>query len=103
MELKDILVELVKKGLDVSLNFNQVEDIFYIDLNTQAKSHLHLYQDGKLVGRYGSSSIDLNQNIESIIIDLCYEFNNALCRRTYGNSDWFRLCEENNIKTESYI
>ena len=98
MDIKEITKQLTIKKINVSIHFNLEKDKFYIDLNTEAKSHLYLYDDGTLEGRYGTKKINLNTDIESIIITLCEEFNEALCYRTYGNSYWFDLCKEMNVK-----
>jgi hypothetical protein len=98
MEIKEITKQLTIKKVNVSIHFNLEKNEFYIDLNTGAKSHLYLYEDGTLEGRYETKKINLNTDIESIIITLCEEFNEALCYRTYGNSYWFDLCKEMNVK-----
>ena len=96
--IKEITKQLTIKKVNVSIHFNLEKNEFYIDLNTGAKSHLYLYEDGTLEGRYETKKINLNTDIESIIITLCEEFNEALCYRTYGNSYWFDLCKEMNVK-----
>ena len=96
--IKEITKQLAIKKVDVSIHFNLEKDKFFIDLDTGAKSHLYLYEDGTLEGRYSTKKINLNTDIESILLTLCEEFNKALCYRTYGNSYWFDLCEEMNVK-----
>jgi len=96
--IKEITKQLTIKKINVSINFNLEKDKFFIDLDTKAKSHLYLYEDGTLEGRYSTKKINLNTDIESILLTLCEEFNEALCYRTYGNSYWFNLCKEMNVK-----
>ena len=98
MDIKEITKQLTIKKINASIHFNLEKDKFYIDLNTEAKSHLYLYDDGTLEGRYGTKKINLNTDIESILLTLCEEFNEALCYRTYGNSCWFDLCKKMNVK-----
>lgn len=84
---------LVKKGISTSIHYNGEKNQFYLDLETGAKSELHLYEDGLLVGRYNyEKQINLTQNIEDLVTELCYEFKHALCGRDYGQESWVKLC-----------
>ena len=48
--IKEITKQLTIKKVDVSIHFNLKKDKFFIDLDTRAKSHLYLYEDGTLEG-----------------------------------------------------
>jgi hypothetical protein len=100
-KLADIAFYLAKNDIWITIIYDKDKDKFYLDLNTIAKSHLHLYEDGILKGRYNyEKQIDLNDdNIEQIAIDLCWEFIHALHGRDYGSYEWFRLCKQFNINT----
>lgn len=91
----DSMKFLAKKGITTSLLYSSEEDQFYIDLNTGAKSHLYLYEDGTLVGRYKKfGKLDWNQHdLESVVYDLCYQFTQSLCGRSYYNGEWKNLCD----------
>lgn len=94
-----LLKQLTLDGIDVSLHYHSTHDNYYIDLNTQAKSELHLYSDGTLRGRYEYERIfDLSETPDEVIRDLCYEYLKAKCGREYGNGYWQTLCEKYNIK-----
>ena len=98
MEIKDVMKALTNKGVSTSMRFNTEKQQFYVDLETRAKSELHLYEDGILRGRYEyEKKIDLTQDIEELIIELCHEFNNSLHGRGYYQDVWGDLCSENNI------
>ena len=102
MKLNDLLKHLTEQGLCVCLCYDINKKEFYIDLNTQAKSHLCLYESGMLCGRYNyETQIDLKSNAESITISLCYEFLQALCGRDYGSNEWFELCKQKGIKVNN--
>ncbi len=75
-----------------------------MDLDTQAKGHLYLYEDGTILGRYNyANKIDFSNEISDIIYSLCVEFSKALHGRSYGNSEWFDLCKELEVKYETYM
>jgi hypothetical protein len=98
MEIQDIMNALAKKGISTSMHYNSEKDQFYVDLETNAKSELHLYEDGILRGRYQyENQIDLSQDIELLITELCHEFNNALHGRNYCKEAWAELCRSKGI------
>jgi len=99
MEIRDILVELTKLGIHPSMHYDIDMNQCYLDLNTQAKSHLYLYEDGILRGRYQyQKEIDFNDDIEHMITILCNVFKRSLCGRDYGNPTWAELCDSKGIK-----
>ena len=64
---------------------------------------MFLYQDGIIRGRYEyENHLVLSDNMEELIKILCWEFDNALHGRNFGNKDWFELCEKNNVKVTVY-
>lgn len=99
MILQNIMKELALKDVQTSIGYDKEEDVFYLDLQTNAKSHRYLYENGVIKGRYGyESKIELNDNIKQLIIELCYEFYLSLHGRDYGQGAWVELCEKNGIK-----
>lgn len=97
--IQDIMTTLAKHNIDTSLDINPTKNILCLDLKTDAKSHLYLYEDGTLNGRYDYEiTIDMNDDMDNIIKQLCHEFVNALCGRDYGQEAWFVLCNKLNIK-----
>lgn len=103
MQIQDIMKVLIKKGISISMHYNETQGLFYIDLQTMAKSHLYLYEGGMLHGRYDyEKQIDLNQNIETLITELCHEFNYALHGRNYCQEAWAELCKSKGIVLEMY-
>jgi len=97
MKLIQILKELSKE-VYCSIEFDVEREQLFIDLKTMAKSDLFLYEDGIIRGRYNYEiQIDLNAEMDDLITTLCWEFNNALHGRDYGQDEWFNLCEKKNI------
>lgn len=94
--ISDIVMELAKHGIEPILKFMDGE--VYYDLNTQTKSHLSLFTDGTLRGRYAyESKIDLHKEMSDIIYDLCVEFENATYGRDFWNEAWYELCKKNDV------
>lgn len=103
MRLLEIVKELSIQGVITSLQYDVEREQFSIDLNTQAKSDLYLYEDGIIRGRYEyENHLVLSDNMEELIKILCWEFDNALHGRNFGNEDWFELCKINNVKVTVY-
>ena len=103
MEIQDIMKVLAEKGVSTSMHYNSEKDQCYVDLETRAKSDLHLYEDGILRGRYDyETKIDLEQDIELLITELCHEFNNALHGRNYYQEAWGELCRSKGIVLGMY-
>lgn len=103
MEIQDVMRFLAKRHISTSMKYDVEKDAYYVDLETNAKSHLYLYEDGTLFGRYNyETQIDLSQNEEDLITALCSEFSDALHGRGYCQQAWRNLCEEKGIKLEIY-
>jgi len=103
MEIQDIMKALAKKGISTSMHYNNEKDQCYVDLETRTKSELHLYEDGILRGRYQyENQIDLSQDIELLVTELCHEFNNSLHGRNYYQEEWAELCRSKGIVLEIY-
>ena len=49
--IQDIMRELAKRRVSTSMHYNVEKKQCYVDLETMAKSELHLYEDGMLHGR----------------------------------------------------
>ena len=93
--IQDISYELAKNNIDTTLSIDMSNNLIILDLKTDAKSHLYLYEDGTLTGRYDyETHIDFNDDMDNIITSLCKEFKNALCGRDYGQESWFDLCKK---------
>jgi len=102
--LEDIVKGLSKENLHVGIWYDENLDQFMINLESMAKSHMHLYENGILRGRYDyEKKIDFNKNIDDIIFELANEFNHALHGRSYGNNDWFILCDKLGVKCKIYM
>lgn len=103
MKIQDVMKVLAKKGISTSIHYNSKEDQCYVDLQTMAKSELHLYESGLLCGRYlYEKQMDLNQDAEALVTELCYEFNKSLHGKSFGNEAWVELCRAKNIVIETY-
>ena len=98
MEIKDLMKELALAGVSTSMHYSTEKDQFFIDLETKAKSSLTLYEDGLLCGRYQyTRQLDLSEDIDFLITQLCYEFVHCLHGRNFYNLDWGVLCEKKGI------
>jgi len=103
MEIQDVMKLLAKNGVSTSIHYNSEKNQIYCDLETMAKSELHLYEDGILRGRYQyEKQIDLNQETECLLNELCIEFNHALHGRSFCQGAWADLCRSRNITIEMY-
>lgn len=92
--IQDISYELAKNNININLSIDMSNNLIVLDLKTNAKSHLYLYENGTLTGRYNyETHIDFNDDMDNIITSLCTEFKNALCGRDYGQEGWFDLCK----------
>lgn len=86
-----IVKELVKEGIPTTLK--EENGSFYWDLHSGTKSHMHLYEDGTLKGRYDyETKINLEQSLKDIVTNLCFEFNVARYGNEFGLINWFDLC-----------
>jgi hypothetical protein len=93
-----IMKELAKYDVETILAIDGSNNMF-LDLKTEAKSHLYLYEDGTIKGRYDYENIiDLTHDIDGIIISLCYEFKNGTYGRDYGQNGWFDLLKKLEIE-----
>lgn len=102
IDMFDVMKELIGHGISTSLDKSS-EGEFFINLNTDAKSELHLYDDGTIIGRYDyKNKIDFTQDMYDIISDLCYEFNHALYGKNFFNQAWVDLCVVKGVGLETY-
>ena len=104
MEIQDLMKVLCKEDITTSMHFNKDKNQCYVDLETRAKSELHLYEEGVIRGRYDyEEQIDLSQDIDDLIRVLCEEFNRTLHGRDYYQEEWGLLCKKIGVKVEAYI
>jgi hypothetical protein len=103
MKLMLLMKELAKNGVATSINYDFERDEFYIDLDTRAKSELHLYENGLIRGRYNyENHLNFEDELPDLIRGLCYEFSNALHGRNYYNQAWAELCRKNDVRLTIY-
>ena len=93
MEAFDVVKELVKLGItDIEVKYKEDTDMFYYDLKTGAKSHLHFYDDFHVEGRYDySRQLDSDQDIMDVVEELFWEFKGCIHGRDFYNSQWMEL------------
>lgn len=95
MTIMELMKELAKRGVSTSIHYDNDSDQAAIDLETMAKSSLHLYEDGTLRGRYDyERKIDLERDADLIIDELAIEFNHAMHGRDFGNAGWIALANK---------
>lgn len=96
--LVEIVSELRKKQIYMGIRLCYKKGMFYCDLRTEAKSHLYLYENGEIEGRYNyAEKVDLSAPTDEVILELCKHFKNAMCNRVYGNPMWIHLCNMKGI------
>lgn len=95
MEYKFSIYE-VAKILSKNHNISVTLEGDYIDLKTMAKSHLYLFEDGTVKGRYDyeSNVFDTADTLEDIVRNLALEFEGCLHGRTFYNIDWAILYDK---------
>jgi hypothetical protein len=113
MDVIEAVKELVKMGLNVQIDYDKEKDMLYYDLNTGAKSHLYLYEDWSLAGRYDYSSsvedwVENSGDLSNVLRALFYEFKNCLHGREYYNSQWMEIgvklgCVEKKVQTHTTV
>jgi len=88
MKLIGIYKELVIKGIySATLTYDLIYNQFYIDLATQSKSDLYLYEDGTIRGRYDYENT-LNLEDANLFETLLEVYEESKCGRDFGNSEW---------------
>lgn len=92
---------LIDHGIEISL-FKKTDNTYYADLNTRAKSHLHVCEkDGVVVFemRYEKESkISADEDPLALVYQAasCYAYE-CICGRDFGSKEWDALCEELDI------
>lgn len=102
-KIYDLVGKLVVDfGVEINLE-SDVENKLYFNLNTQAKSHMHLYiEEDKLVvkKRYNeedSLTLDETVSVEEIISWLAYNYTTCIHGRSFGSEAWDKLCAKYDI------
>lgn len=112
MQTIDAVKELIRMGLTgIKFEYDKTSDLFYYDLNTGAKSHLHLFEDWHVEGRYNySNQIEIEEwaTMEHILTRLFWEFKDCIHGRDYYNTDWMEIgvklgCAEKKVQTHTTI
>ena len=92
---------LTRAGIDVTIKYNQEKKTWYADLNTGAKSHMHLYDDGGrniiIEKRYNEKDefyYEFDDQIEDILDFYCYNFVSCIKGRSFGNENWVAFVKE---------
>lgn len=97
----EMFEHLVDNGIDVSLHKRE-DGIYYADLHSLAKSHLHVFeQNDKVVFdmRYGRQvEVSSEEDAEALLYQAAYCFAYlCICGRSFGNHAWNKLCRELDI------
>lgn len=102
--LYNILKSLAKNNISPTLLWDENADAFYIDANTQAKSYLYIYEDGRMFGRYESLGNLFEGDSEyytmiedDILKELCVTYLACKHGRVFGNHYWEKLCKKYNV------
>lgn len=102
MNLQKTMLLLQKENIETSIKLDDSGEM-YLDLQTMAKSHLYLYESGRLIGRYDYETFVDFSDINSLLSCLCVEFNHALHGRGYFQDSWGKLCERKQIALEIFF
>jgi len=89
------LIEVAKKLNSLGITLGEIRfdnGLFGINMNTQAKSEMVLYEDGKVKTRYFDDWVDMNNGVDEIVQDLCILFKKCICGRDYFSRECANLC-----------
>jgi hypothetical protein len=91
--VQDVVKQLCILGIrGIEVEWDSDEGMLRYDLKTHAKSHLHLYEDFSVKGRYDyTTQIDPDQALDFIIKDLFWEFKGCIHGRDFYSSEWMEL------------
>lgn len=98
--LLELISVLVKNNIEVTFKNDSKTDQIILDLNTQTKSGVYLLPTElgfTILTRYDSvgEEFDLtDENIDSVIRNLCYTVKINQCGRDYCNQYWLDLMVE---------
>lgn len=99
-KLQEIIEEIVKSGVEVTIGYNRQKERAYYDLNTQMKSHLHIYEDNSdniiVEGRY-----DYIAHVDDLS-DVMYQIKYCNHGRGFYNPQYQNLFDRFGIKIESH-
>lgn len=100
-EVSNLVNYLLDKGIQLSLTKNDLS--VGIDINTGAKSGCVLVpseEGSELIAhmRYGDkATIDLQQEVDDVVEDLCYLVKSCMQGRDYVDSNWLELMVEKGV------
>lgn len=91
--VQQVIKQLCILGINnIEVCWDSSKGMLRYDLRTGAKSHLHLYENFDLCGRYEyKTTIDPDQALDFIIKDLFWEFKGCFHGRDFYNSEWMEL------------
>lgn len=102
---------LLDECIPINLLKKHNDSAFYYDLNTGAKSHIHIKYAGEnhwgeeiimLYGRYKEEEMELTDDPAMDVRYLCFLFKSfAMCGRDYANSCWFDLMKKHGVKHDN--
>lgn len=96
----DSLGILLNAGIEVSMHYDREKKLWYADLNTGAKSHMYLYDDGKIITlekRYNEKdqlNYEFDNSMEDILNFYCYNFVSCIKGRSFANENWVAFAKE---------
>lgn len=96
----DSLGILLNAGIEVSMHYDREKKLWYADLNTGAKSHMHLYDDGKIITlekRYNEKdqlNYEFDNSMEDILNFYCYNFVSCIKGRSFANENSVAFAKE---------
>lgn len=102
LEMLEILID---NGIEVSLHKRE-DGVYFADLHTRAKSHLHLSeQNGEVIFdmRYEKrEALSSEEEPQALVYHAaaCYAYQ-CICGRNFGGEAWDKLCTDLDI-TVSY-
>lgn len=95
-KLYDVVGKLVLDfNVEVSLS-KDLENKLYLDLHTQAKSHMYLYcEEDKLVVKKRYNEMDTclqDESVDDILSWLAYNYSTCIHGRGFGSAAWDKVC-----------
>lgn len=97
----DSLGILLNAGIEVSIHYDREKKVWYADLNTGAKSHMYLYDDGgrniTLEKRYNEKDefyYEFDNQMEDILNFYCSNFIGCIKGRSFANEHWVAFAKQ---------
>ena len=87
-QIDNLVKECTILGLRPTLEYDHNRESVYYDMQTGAKSGMHIYPDGFVSMRYSTVTLDSNSCLADLVDDVWSLFRECLCSRDYYSIQW---------------